>query len=84
MARRGLELMFDGPSCWFSSMTEEPSLSINSEPHSRKQVKRYANGEPRVLIPHAAKAETLASRLPSGCGCLLAARNPWPDGTRLA
>ena len=84
VARRGLALMFDGPSGWFSSMTEEPILSINSEPPSRKQVKCYDNREPRVLIPRAAKAETLASRMPSGCGFSIAAGNPWPHGTRLA
>ncbi len=37
-----------------------------------------------ATIPHAAKAETLASRLPSGCGFLIAAGYPWPHGTRLA
>ena len=36
------------------------------------------------FIPHAAKDETLASRMPSGCGFLIAAGNPWPHGTRLA
>ena len=49
VARRGLELMFAGPSCWFSSITEEPILSINSEPPSRKQAMRYDNEEPHVL-----------------------------------
>ena len=35
-------------------------------------------------IPHAAKAEALASGMPSGCGFLITAGNPWPHGTRLA
>ncbi len=38
----------------------------------------------RLFIPHAAKDETLASRMPSGCGFLIAAGNPSPHGTRLA
>ena len=37
----------------------------------------------RGHIPHAAKAEPLASCLPSGGGFLIAAGNPWPHGTRL-
>ncbi len=31
-------------------------------------------------LPHAAQAEKLASRMPSGCGFLIVAGNPWPDG----
>ncbi len=41
----------------------------------------YPCGE---LISLAAQDERLASRMPSGCGFLTVARNPWPDGTRLA
>ena len=35
-------------------------------------------------VPLAVDDESLASRMPSGCGFLAVAGNPWPDGTRLA
>ena len=39
---------------------------------------------PVFAIPRAVTNEALASRTPSGCGFLIAAGNPQPDGMRLA
>ena len=40
--------------------------------------------EERECYTSRGQNEILASRMPSGCGFLIAAGNPWPDGTRLA
>ena len=57
------------------------ALSLaKQEPERRFLEKRLQE----TALPHAAQAETLASRLPSSCGFLITSGNPWPDGTRLA
>ena len=66
----------------------QPSNAVSAKgnrlaPRHRLHPTSLANGVV-VRIPHAAKVETLASRMPSGCGFLIAAGNPWPHGTRLA
>ena len=43
-----------------------------------------SNNSHHGLMPQAAKDETLANRMPSGCGFLIATRNPQPDGMRFA